>query len=47
MAIEGTKVAACCTESRINIMRLLESPPLGKQVGLGKPGWQELFRCAK
>lgn len=47
MAIKGTKVVACCTESHIDLMRLLDSPPLGRQVKLGNPDWQELFRCTK
>lgn len=32
MAVHGTEVAARCTESHINIVRLLDSPRLGRQV---------------
>lgn len=42
-----TKVPACCTESHMDIMRLLDSPLLGRQVDLGKSRWQELFPCTK
>lgn len=43
----GTKVAPCCAESHINITRPVCSPPLGRPVDLGKPGWQGLLPCTE